>query len=720
MAVVKNLAVRGYADFRGMYKEMQKASSNMQKFSHSIKGGMKIATAAFAGFSIGSYLKEAMQDAVKTEAAVGSLNNFMGDSADEFLNWAKKNAQSFGLSQSSAIQFGRNFANLISVFSGNSKQTVAMTQDLLKASSIVAATTGYDLQTVAEKITSGLRGETESIQDLGINAEISMLKTTEAFAKLSKGKAWEKLSFNTQAQIRYFAIMEQASKKFGNSIADNTAMKLQILNAQLSDIKLNLGQAFMPILNIVVPALSQLSNWLVFASSSFELFMTELFGKQKQDGTKKQTKQVKAQESAYKSLGNSIKKAGDKAKGALAGFDKINVLSSGSSSTDSTAATPKVSTNLGENKQTNNFGEKNSAIAGFANSVKKAFSSMMKNETFSLYFNLFEGAVLTLWKILKDFGKDMFKFFTSGYGKKFGSALTNMFKLLFPVIKFLVKMVVSDIKLLFRGISNIVKGVVRMFSGIFNGEWSEVWKGFGQVLKGAVQAGWVIIQYFFGTKIFGIIGKFFKGFGLFFKTGFTTFKTSIKTYFTNALKALFETRSLKFLINDIKAFFTLIKLNVAKYFDFGDLLKSFKNIGKSMFDAIASAFKNPSRFFKSFMNGIIKFANKGIQTIGKTLHIPSGVLKKFVIPEISTKLATGGIVSRATPAIIGEAGAEAVIPLERNTQGLDKIANLLASKMGGFTGDIVVNMDSSEFMRWSVGQQKRLSRQAGKPIGGYV
>ena len=45
-------------------------------------------------------------------------------------------------------------------------------------------------------------------------------------------------------------------------------------------------------------------------------------------------------------------------------------------------------------------------------------------------------------------------------------------------------------------------------------------------------------------------------------------------------------------------------------------------------------------------------------------------------------LAAGGIVSTPTLAMIGEAGKEAVVPLENNSEWLDKLANKLADKMG--------------------------------------
>lgn len=47
------------------------------------------------------------------------------------------------------------------------------------------------------------------------------------------------------------------------------------------------------------------------------------------------------------------------------------------------------------------------------------------------------------------------------------------------------------------------------------------------------------------------------------------------------------------------------------------------------------------------------------------------------------RLAKGGIVNKSMLANIGEAGEEAVIPLEHNKAGLKKIAGLLAEEMNG-------------------------------------
>lgn len=64
--------------------------------------------------------------------------------------------------------------------------------------------------------------------------------------------------------------------------------------------------------------------------------------------------------------------------------------------------------------------------------------------------------------------------------------------------------------------------------------------------------------------------------------------------------------------------------------------------------------------------------NKAMSLIEEKTHMTANTLPR---------LATGGVVDRATLAMIGEAGAEAVVPLEKNTQWLGKMADMLAQEM---------------------------------------
>lgn len=75
------------------------------------------------------------------------------------------------------------------------------------------------------------------------------------------------------------------------------------------------------------------------------------------------------------------------------------------------------------------------------------------------------------------------------------------------------------------------------------------------------------------------------------------------------------------------------------------------------------------------------------------------------------KLAKGGIVSRATRAIIGESGKEAIIPLENNTGWLDEVASRIVAKSeAGRLGSQTVNNNYKYEFNQTNNSPKALSR----------
>lgn len=89
------------------------------------------------------------------------------------------------------------------------------------------------------------------------------------------------------------------------------------------------------------------------------------------------------------------------------------------------------------------------------------------------------------------------------------------------------------------------------------------------------------------------------------------------------------------------------------------------------------------------------------------------------IPKLSIKWnAMGGVFDRPTIVPygntlqgLGEAGAEAIVPLEKNTQWLDKIADRLASKQANTP--VVLNVDGKVFAQTSINTINELTRQTG-------
>ena len=62
---------------------------------------------------------------------------------------------------------------------------------------------------------------------------------------------------------------------------------------------------------------------------------------------------------------------------------------------------------------------------------------------------------------------------------------------------------------------------------------------------------------------------------------------------------------------------------------------------------------------------------------------------------------------------IGEDGAEAVVPLERNTKWMDRLASMLADRMGA-TKPVVLEVDGAVFARTAINTINNQTRQTGK------
>ncbi len=317
-----NFIVRGGGDFSGMYKELNKAQKRMSGFQSGINKTMAGIKIAIGTLAIGKGIKDSIKAAMTVESSLLQIQRTMKDNAGTFNSWAKTQAKGFGMAREEAFKYGATYSNLIDGFTSGAAETEKYTTDLLKASAVIASSTGRTMEDTMERIRSGLLGNTESIEDLGINVNVAMLESTKAFKKFANGRSWQQLEFQEQQQIRLMAILEQANTKYGDSLAGTTQTKQQMFLATLKDIRLNIGQAFLPIYNVALPALTSFASKIESITASLAAFTQALFGK----STQIQTKQTQQQAEAVTELGDATEEAGKQAKKSLAGFDEINKL----------------------------------------------------------------------------------------------------------------------------------------------------------------------------------------------------------------------------------------------------------------------------------------------------------------------------------------------------------------------------------------------------------
>lgn len=328
--------IRGAKGIGGVVAELGNLKPVIGAASSGLRGLGGAATGAaasfgMAGLAVGAFtavlaiatvgLFQASQTAVKFESTIGRLNMQLKGNSREFMDWAR--AQK--LAKSAAADLGATYSVLLSSFGFNNNQLLEETKKISQATRVVASATGRSIEDTLERMRSGLLGNTEAIEDLGIFVGISMIESTNAFKKFANGKSWDQLDFRVQQQIRLAAILEQAYARYGNELQKNVMTKQDNLMGQLKDIQLNLSQAFLPIWDSILPALTRLATAIAGVTEDIARFMFALRGwdyEAATRGTNQQTGAVDEQGKAYEDLGKSAKKA----RGELAAFDQLNLL----------------------------------------------------------------------------------------------------------------------------------------------------------------------------------------------------------------------------------------------------------------------------------------------------------------------------------------------------------------------------------------------------------
>jgi phage-related protein len=187
-----------------------------------------------------------------------------------------------------------------------------------------------------------------------------------------------------------------------------------------------------------------------------------------------------------------------------------------------------------------------------------------------------------------------------------------------------------------RGALNILGGFFDLIKAILTGKWGEAWEAIKRILDGA----WDLI---FGTvrnALTNVLPTIFGAAQALLSGAFGLIWNALKTVAADALD-LIKTG----VKNGLDAIVTFFK----------DLPGRLAGLGRGMFNFVGDA-------FKAAINHLIGMWNDFKLPAVKILGVQ--VSPEVNFPDI-TPLATGGIVSRPTLAMLGEAGPEAVIPLSR-------------------------------------------------------
>jgi len=211
-----------------------------------------------------------------------------------------------------------------------------------------------------------------------------------------------------------------------------------------------------------------------------------------------------------------------------------------------------------------------------------------------------------------------------------GTMIIQAFQNLMKILSPLIKSVFNNIKNIISGALTIIMGVLKVFGGLFTGNWKKVWEGLKDIFKGAFK---VLIN----ALELGFFGKIFKSAKLFiklFKEGFSKMWKAIKNIFSKP-------------IDWIEGIFKKLpgKMSDGLKKGAGGLKKAALYVGNAMLRGLGKG-----------VNGI----GKGINWILDKVHAPKKLrIPKWDVPQYAkgTNNHPGG------PAIVGDGGKEELIQL---------------------------------------------------------
>lgn len=322
-----------------------------------------------------------------------------------------------------------------------------------------------------------------------------------------------------------------------------------------------------------------------------------------------------------------------------------------------------------------------SAIGGF---VQTAFSKI--KSVISTVMNAVKSVVTTVWNGIK-----------------------SVFTTVCNAIKTVVTTAWNGIK---TAITTVCNGIKTVVTTVWNGIKTVV-TTVSNAIKTAATTAWNGIKTAVTTVVNGIKAAV--------TTGFNAIK-SVVTTVSNGIRSAVTTAW-----NGIKTVISTVVNGV-------------KSVVSSGFNAVKTAITTPLNAAKNavsnIFNGIKNAASRVVSGIkgafsGMHISIPKPKLPHFSvswsdlgpvkIPHLSVSwYAKGGVFDNPTffgygnGAIggLGENGAEAVVPLENNTEWLTKIANMLSQRMG-VGQPIVMEVDGKTFAQISVDSINQLTRQTG-------
>lgn len=238
---------RGLANALGADAEsINKSFDNAFSFA----AGDILADVVQAGLqAMGEFVGGSVETASNLQEVNSKIDAIFGDMSSRLHAWATTTKTEFGIGEYSAKSYASNLAGLLSADSIGltTEQIYEMSTGMVQLAGDLASFHNMSFDVVWGKLLSGMRGETEAIEDLGVDLRATAMA---AYLGLGSEQDWGKLDQQTRTLATYQYIMENTTVAQGDFVRtqDQYANQQRIFNENLLQLQATIGEGLLPVM----------------------------------------------------------------------------------------------------------------------------------------------------------------------------------------------------------------------------------------------------------------------------------------------------------------------------------------------------------------------------------------------------------------------------------------------------------------------------------------
>lgn len=324
---------------RRLSSEVGKTTASVKNSFGKLGGFIKGALVGAIAFGAMKFGKTAIDLASDIDEVQNVVESAFGDMTPMVEKFASTAIDQFGLSALTAKRTASTYMAMSKGMGLTGEQAAKMSISVAQMTGDLSSFYNVSQDVADTALKSIWTGETESLKKFGV--VMSQTNLTQFAMKNGMNANIQAMSQQEQMMLRYAFVMDALSLAHGDfaKTQDGWANQLRILSERFKEILSILGTYLVAALTPVVKFLNYVVSGIinVFRALNAVLGKFGIFKKSQGGVAKNQTQLANATDDlgssgagAMDKLGKATEKAGKKAKGALASFDELNVLTSSS------------------------------------------------------------------------------------------------------------------------------------------------------------------------------------------------------------------------------------------------------------------------------------------------------------------------------------------------------------------------------------------------------